>query len=68
MFATTPLYRTHAGTTVAWGLTALEDQQLAGALMWVPPGIVYLVAILVLLYRWFQGLDGASGEPLAGER
>jgi putative membrane protein len=31
------------------GLTALEDQQLAGLIMWVPFGAVYLGASLVLL-------------------
>jgi cytochrome c oxidase assembly factor CtaG len=32
-------------------LSALEDQQLAGLLMWVPMGIVYLAACLVLASR-----------------
>jgi hypothetical protein len=31
--------------------SALEDQQLAGLLMWVPMGIVYLAACLVLASR-----------------
>ena len=41
-----PLYTAHFGTTRAWGFTALEDQQLAGLLMWVPAGIVYLLALV----------------------
>jgi cytochrome c oxidase assembly factor CtaG len=43
-------------------MTALEDQQLAGALMWVPPGVVYLAVMLVLLYRWFADLDRPVGD------
>lgn len=44
-----PWYTAHYGTTAAWGLTPLEDQQLAGLIMWVPGGLVYLVALVPLL-------------------
>jgi putative membrane protein len=44
-----PLYAAHFGTTRAWGLTPLEDQQLAGLLMWVPAGFVYLAALVPLV-------------------
>jgi putative membrane protein len=46
-----PLYAAHLGTTRAWGLTPLEDQQLAGLLMWVPAGFVYLAALIPLALR-----------------
>ena len=46
-----PLYAWYQGRTELWGLSALEDQQLAGLLMWVPMGIVYLAACLVLASR-----------------
>ena len=32
-----------------WGLTPLDDQQLGGMIMWIPGGIAYLVAALVML-------------------
>jgi putative membrane protein len=54
VFATEPLYTAHLGTTGEHGLTPLEDQQLAGGLMWVPPGIVYLVLTLALLLSWMK--------------
>lgn len=41
------LYEPHLLKTVAWGLTPLEDQQLAGLLMWGPFAVIYLVAALV---------------------
>jgi cytochrome c oxidase assembly factor CtaG len=47
-FARAPLYSWYIGRTEAWGLTALADQQLAGLLMWIPGGLVYLVAALWL--------------------
>ncbi|HLY66026.1 MAG TPA: cytochrome c oxidase assembly protein, partial [Chloroflexota bacterium] len=40
--ATVPLYPDYAAGAAAWGLTLLQDQQLAGLLMWIPGGMVYL--------------------------
>jgi cytochrome c oxidase assembly factor CtaG len=57
-----PLYASHLATSAAWGLTPLEDQQLAGAIMWVPGGGVYLAMGTALFVRWL----GAG--PLPGER
>ena len=45
-FAGRPLYAPHEFTTFAWGLTPLQDQQLGGAIMWVPAGAVFVAAIL----------------------
>jgi cytochrome c oxidase assembly factor CtaG len=52
-----PLYDVHATTTAAWGLSPLEDQQLAGATMWVPAGLVYLAVMAGLLASWLSSLD-----------
>jgi putative membrane protein len=49
-----PLYTAHLTTTAAWHLTPLEDQQLAGGIMWVPGGIVYAVAATVGFVRWLR--------------
>lgn len=56
-FARTAWYPTYHATTAAWGMTPLEDQQLAGVIMWVPAGIVYLAAALVILGRRLADLD-----------
>jgi mxaJ protein len=37
-----------------WGLTPIEDQQLAGLSMWIPGGLLYLVAIGALFVRWMD--------------
>jgi putative membrane protein len=39
------------------GVTPLQDQQLAGVLMWVPPGILYVSVIVVLFFQWFAAID-----------
>jgi putative membrane protein len=52
-----PLYGSYMERTELWGLTALEDQQLAGLLMWVPMGVVYFGACLVLAARLVTPAD-----------
>jgi putative membrane protein len=44
-----------------FGLTPLEDQQLAGLAMWIPMGTLYTCAALFFAYRWLA-LSG-SGAP-----
>jgi putative membrane protein len=54
-----PLFRSHLLTTLSWGLTPLEDQQLGGAIMWVP-GIAFFLWVAVRsLMRLWASLDGA---------
>ncbi len=48
-FAPKPWYPSYLASTPAWGLTPLADQQLAGVIMWVPAGMVYLGATLALI-------------------
>jgi putative membrane protein len=55
VFAAEPLYSSHLSSAQVHGLTPLEDQQLAGGIMWVPPGIVYLVLTLALLFQRLKG-------------
>ncbi len=53
-FARTPWYAAYGATTAAYGLTPLEDQQLGGLVMWIPGGVVYVVAVLVIAARVFR--------------
>jgi cytochrome c oxidase assembly factor CtaG len=49
-FSQSPWYPRYAMLGLApFGLTPVEDQQLAGLLMWIPGGLVHAVAALVLL-------------------
>jgi cytochrome c oxidase assembly factor CtaG len=56
-FAEEPWYSGYAGTTTAWGLEPLADQQLAGVIMWIPAGLVYLAAGLTLMIAWVQATE-----------
>jgi cytochrome c oxidase assembly factor CtaG len=48
------LYTAQTATALDWGLTPLEDQQLAGLIMWVPAGTVYAGAALALTAIWIR--------------
>jgi putative membrane protein len=51
-FAPSPWYTT--GGAGAFGLSALEDQQLGGLIMWVPGGLAYMVVGLAIIGRWLK--------------
>jgi putative membrane protein len=48
-----------------WGLTPALDQQWGGLLMWVPAGLIFLIAMLYSGARWYRG--GTPSVP-AGSR
>ena len=53
-FTTRVWYPAYSDSTAAWGLTPLEDQQLGGLIMWVPAGIVYILAALFMFAGWLR--------------
>jgi putative membrane protein len=66
-FAPTLVYPIYQGRTSAWGLTALEDQQLGGLIMWIPSSLVFLGIALWLFLSWLReserrALMGAVGK------
>ena len=62
-FAPDPLYAPHFLSTLPYGLSALEDQQLAGLLMWVPANLPYLLAALLALAMHLRAGDETSRRP-----
>ncbi|HEU5276920.1 MAG TPA: cytochrome c oxidase assembly protein [Xanthobacteraceae bacterium] len=61
-------YPAQGALAADWGLTRLQDQQLAGLVMWVPMGAVYVIAALWVASRWIGGasraaLHGAEASP-----
>ena len=53
-FAPEPLHASHLATTASWGFSALEDQQLAGLLCWVPAGGLFVLAGLGVVAHWLE--------------
>ena len=55
--STTPLYAHYATQIRNWGPSVLDDQQLAGGLMWIVGDLTFLVAILFLVASWMRQED-----------
>jgi putative membrane protein len=53
-FSSEVWYPWSTAAATQWGLTAIEDQQLGGLIMWVPGGIPYVAAALMLAARLFR--------------
>jgi putative membrane protein len=53
-FGTRPWYTSHLESVAAWSLTPIEDQQIAGAIMWVPGGLVYVIGLAALMLLWLR--------------
>jgi putative membrane protein len=54
------LYRLQTEGAVPWGLTPLEDQQLAGLIMWIPAGGIYAAAALLFFAVWVRQSGGGA--------
>lgn len=62
-FSQSPWYPRYAALGLApFGLTPVEDQQLAGLLMWIPGGLVHAVAALILLAALLRASAGRDAE------
>ena len=61
VFSTHVVYRTYELAPRLGSLSALEDQSTAGAIMWVPGSIAYLIPAFIVAMRLLQ--DGNALEP-----
>ena len=59
LLAPRPLFAASAAEAASWGLTRLQDQELAGAIMWVPMGFLFVAAGAWVFARWME----AAGRP-----
>lgn len=54
VFAAAPLYPHYATLQRAWGPTALEDQQIAGSIMWLAGDLLFIAALAAILAGWMR--------------
>ena len=54
VFARAPLYPGYARTALAENRDPLSDQQLAGLVMWVPSGVIYVALAAVFFVQWLR--------------
>lgn len=60
-FSVRALYPPHFASSIAWGVSPLADQQLAGVVMWAPGSFVYLFAALLIGRGWLR--EGTPMRP-----
>ena len=53
-FSGQPIYTYYIGVPRLWGMTVMQDQMLGGTIMWIPGSMMYIIAALILVARWFQ--------------
>ncbi|MCM8745540.1 cytochrome c oxidase assembly protein [Thermomicrobium sp. CFH 73360] len=60
------IYSPYRYAAMPWGFTPMVDQQVAGLLMWIGGGTLYIVIILILLARWLLHEEGRrmASEPV----
>ncbi len=63
-FSGRAIYAAHVLTAPAWGFTPLEDQQLAGLIMWIPASVIHLTTLAALFLAWM----GVQETPMAISR
>ena len=61
-FSRTLWYPAYGTSAASWGLTPLEDQQLAGLIMWIPASFAYLIGALLLFAGWLQASEDRVHE------
>ena len=62
VYAQDILYPAYAAAPRIAGLSPLEDQRLGGLIMWIPGGLVFLVIMTVIFFRWSAtyAVDGSD--------
>jgi cytochrome c oxidase assembly factor CtaG len=61
IFSERVLYPTYGAVPRLWGISVLDDQAAAGAIMWVPGSVLFLIPVAVLAIRW---LDSPRTGPV----
>jgi putative membrane protein len=59
--ASEPIYTYYLDMPRVAGIDVMTDQVIGGVIMWVPGTMMYMVALLILLFRAFQQSEKAKG-------
>jgi putative membrane protein len=59
-FTSRAWYPFYAASVTDWGLTPLQDQQLAGLIMWMPGGAVFTLLTIGYFAAWLHALEKRS--------
>ena len=53
-FSASPWYYPYIKAASRWNLTAIEDQQIGGLIMWVPGGVLLTLVMLAIFLKWLE--------------
>ena len=69
-FSRQVIYETYALAPRLSDISALQDQELSGLLMWVPGKLLFWVVMGIVFYQWFskEGNDNHSNSRLQSNR
>ena len=60
-FSSSPWYADYAAMGMTGiGLDPVDDQRLAGLIMWIPGGFVHGAAAVVMAYKWLKASEGGA--------
>jgi cytochrome c oxidase assembly factor CtaG len=66
IFSERVLYPNYAAVPRLWGISVLDDQATAGAIMWVPGSLIFLIPVAILVIRWLDSRQGPSMTKRVG--
>ncbi len=61
-FASAPLYPFYLDTTRLWGLGVMDDQLYAGLIMWLGGALIWLFALTLVFFKWFNRQEQADSK------
>jgi cytochrome c oxidase assembly factor CtaG len=62
-FATEPIYTYYEAMPRLWGLSVMDDQRIAGVIMWVVGSMMFMLAALIVAARWLQREERKPALP-----
>lgn len=63
-FVRVPIYPFYTDAPRLWGLSVMDDQQVAGLLMWIPGNMIFFVPIAFIFFKW-MGHEDETGDIFA---
>jgi putative membrane protein len=63
-FASSVFYSPYASAPRLWGISAVNDQQLGGLVMWYPGNAPYALMFVLAFYRWFESEQSQPADNL----
>jgi putative membrane protein len=55
-------YGSYEASAPAWGFDAVQDQQIAGVIMWMPAAMAYVVLAALIFWLWLRQTEAATSR------